>query len=101
MRAVARCRSGTRPSKAEIIVKSLFSGMALAAVAGLLTGGAMKPNLGTDDRPAGPQMFAGWSGTRSTGPFDDGMTFASYNGQIPDYVLGTDWQKTHAWPEAT
>jgi hypothetical protein len=73
--------------------------MAVAAVTGLMLGGAMKPNLGNDDRPAGPQMFAGWSGTRSTGPFDDGMTLANYNGQVPDYVLGTDWQKVAAWPQ--
>lgn len=65
----------------------------MAAVAGLLMGAAMKPNLAAGDRPEGPQMFAGWSGTRSTGPFDDSVGFAAYRGQTPDYVLGTDWNK--------
>ncbi|HEY8572598.1 hypothetical protein [Phenylobacterium sp.] len=69
----------------------------MAAVAGLLLGGAMKPNLRGDDRPEGPQIFAGWSGVRSTGPFDPGMTFADYQGQIPDYVVGTDWKAAYAW----
>ncbi|RAK60614.1 hypothetical protein DJ021_12755 [Phenylobacterium hankyongense] len=76
----------------------LYSGAGLALVAGLLMGGAMKPNLGGDDRPAGPQMFAGWSGARSTGPFDDGASITAYSGQVPDYVTGTDWKKALAWP---
>jgi len=80
-------------------VKSLFSGIALAAAAGMLMGGAMKPTLDDDDRPAGPQMFAGWSGARSTGPFDDGMTFVGYQGQMPDYVLGTDMQNATIPPD--
>jgi hypothetical protein len=74
-------------------VKALFSGVGMAAVAGLLMGAAMRPELNVGDRPEGPQMFAGWSGTRSTGPFDDSVGFAAYHGQTPDYVLGTDWTK--------
>ena len=66
--------------------------------AGILLGGFMQPHLNDGDRPSGPQMFAGWAGTRSTGPFDPGTTFASYQGSPPDYVLGTDWKKTMAWP---
>src|SRR3954462_3122669 len=65
----------------------------MAATAGLLLGGAMKPNLRGDDRPEGPQMFLGWSATRSTGPFDDGGAWAAYQGRTPDYVVGTDWSK--------
>jgi hypothetical protein len=79
-------------------LNALYSGAGLALVAGLLMGGAMKPNLGGDERPEGPQMFAGWSGARSTGPFDDGGGFTAYSGQIPDYVTGTDWKKALAWP---
>jgi hypothetical protein len=78
--------------------RTFASGAAVAVVSGLLLGGAMQPNLGDDGRPAGPQMIAGWAGARSTGPFDPGATYASYAGQIPDYVLGTDWKKTLAWP---
>lgn len=74
--------------------KRLLGGAGVALVAGLLMGAVAKPDLASDDRPAGPQMMAGWSGTRSTGPFDDGATFAAFNGQIPDYVLGTDWKKS-------
>jgi hypothetical protein len=80
-------------------VKALLSGVGVAAVAGLLMGGAMKPNLGTDDRPAGPQILAGWSAERSTGPFDDGG-YANYADRIPDYVTGTDWRKALAEAEA-
>jgi hypothetical protein len=43
-------------------------------------------------------MFADWAGARSTGPFDPGTTFAAYHGAMPDYVLGTDWKKSMAWP---
>lgn len=59
----------------------------------------MQPHLYDGDRPAGPQMFAGWAGTRSTGPFDPGTTFASYQGPAPDYVLGTDSKRAMTWPE--
>jgi hypothetical protein len=80
-------------------VKALVSGAVVAAVVGALSGGAMQPQLFEGDRPSGPQMFAGWDGTRSTGPFDPGTTFASYHGAPPDYVIGTDWKKAMAWPD--
>ena len=81
-------------------LKKLVSGVGVAAVAGLLLGGAMKPNRRGDERPEGPQIFAGWSGARSTGPFDDGLTLAYWQGQIPDHVVGTDWKQSIAWREA-
>lgn len=81
-------------------MKVLLSGAAAAAITGVLLGGAMQPHLDDGDgRPAGPQMFANWSGVRSTGPFDPGTTFASYQGRVPDYVMGTDWKKAMAWPD--
>ena len=81
-------------------MKVLLSGAAAAAIAGVLLGGAMQPHLdAADGRPAGPQMFANWSGVRSTGPFDPGTTFASYQGRVPDYVMGTDWKKAMTWPD--
>jgi hypothetical protein len=67
--------------------------------AGLLLGGFMQPHLYDGDRPAGPQMFAGWNGARSTGPFDDGATLANFQGPVPDYVMGTDAKKAMTWPE--
>ena len=81
-------------------MKVLLSGAAAAAITGVLLGGAMQPHLdAADGRPAGPQMFANWSGVRSTGPFDPGTTFASYQGRVPDYVMGTDWKKAMTWPD--
>ena len=60
----------------------------------------MQPHLyDGDGRPAGPQMIADWAGDRSTGPFDPGTSFASYQGATPDYVMGTDWKKSMAWPD--
>jgi hypothetical protein len=77
-----------------------LSGAAAALVAGLLLGSAMQPHLDDGDgRPAGPQMFADWAGARSTGPFDPGTTFVSYQAKMPDYVLGSDWKKRMAWPD--
>lgn len=75
-------------------MKALFTGAGIAAAAGILMGAAAKPDLGWDDRPAGPQMLAAWGGGRSSGPFDDGASFAAYKGSIPDYVLGSDWQRS-------
>jgi len=80
-------------------VKVLLGGAAISLVMGLMLGGAMQPHLDEGDRPAGPQMFADWAGARSTGPFDPGTTFVSYRGKMPDYVLGTDWKKSMAWPD--
>ncbi|MFC3069267.1 hypothetical protein [Phenylobacterium soli] len=79
-------------------MKTVLTGAGIALTAGLLMGAVAKPDLRADDRPEGPQVIAGWAGVRSTGPFDDGQTFASYQGQLPDYVLGTDWKKSLAPP---
>ena len=77
-----------------------LSGAAAALVAGMLAGSFMQPHLADGDgRPAGPQMFADWAGARSTGPFDPGTTFVSYQGKTPDYVMGSDWKKRMAWPD--
>jgi len=70
---------------------AILSGAALAAVLGIMLGGAMRPQLIFDGRPMGPQMFAVGGGPRSTGPFDAGGANASYSGNIPSYVTGTDY----------
>jgi len=80
-------------------VRILLAGTAVALSAGVLLGGAMRPELAIGDRPEGPQMFASWSGTRSTGPFDPGTTFVAYPNPAPDYLMGTDWKKRTAWPD--
>ena len=56
-------------------------------------GSAMKPELGAFDRPAGPQMVSEAPDAEPIGPFDDRLAYADYSGQIPEYVLGTDWTK--------
>ncbi|MET0274777.1 MAG: hypothetical protein ABW360_17460 [Phenylobacterium sp.] len=81
-------------------LKKLLTGAAAAAIMGLMLGGTMQPDLDISDRPEGPQMFATGGGARSTGPFDDGASFAGYQGQVPDYVVGTDWKKQVAWNDA-
>ncbi|HZZ67203.1 MAG TPA: hypothetical protein VFE18_03430 [Phenylobacterium sp.] len=76
-----------------------LAGAAVSLAAGLLLGGALQPNLDAGDpRPAGPQMVASWTDGHSTGPFDPGMTLASYPTPAPDYVMGTDAKKAMAWP---
>jgi len=66
----------------------------MALAAGLLMGAAMKPDLEADNRPAGPQVIAEGPAAGSTGPFDDRtQAYAAYRGEIPDYVLGTDWKR--------
>ncbi len=80
---------------------ALAAGAGLAAALGILLGGSMKPDLDLDGRPAGPQMLAGWSGVRSTGPFDPGSTNPAYAGPPPAYVTGTDYvQAAYAQPPA-
>jgi len=73
------------------------SGAGLALAMGLLLGGAMHPDLAGDDRPSGPQIILGKAAERSTGPFDPRPEMASYSGQVPDYVLGTDWKRATEW----
>ena len=64
-----------------------------ASVAGLLVGAAIKPGDALADRPIGPQILI--SGASNRVIDEDGWyaqaQLASYNGQVPEYVLGTDW----------
>jgi hypothetical protein len=72
-------------------LKSLFTGAAFVAVAGLAAGGLMYPDLRGPTEAEGPQLHAGVSGPRSA--YQGGMTatWASYDGKVPDYVIGTQW----------
>ncbi len=76
-------------------------GAALALAMGLMLGGAMHPDLAGDDRPGGPQIILGKAAERSTGPFDPRPQMAGYSGQVPDYVLGTDWKRAANWRPPT
>lgn len=77
----------------------LYQGIAAAAVAGLLLGGTIKPQLREISGPDGPQMLAGVSGQRV---YRDGYgeaDLASWTGAPPDYVIGTDWLQPPTYPE--
>src|SRR5436190_11050483 len=73
------------------------SGAGVALAMGLLLGGLMHPDLALDDRPIGPQIILGKAAMRSTGPFDPRPEMAVYQGQVPDYVLGTDLKRAADW----
>ncbi len=76
----------------------MWAGAVVALAAGLALGAAMRPDLAADDRPAGPQILEGWSSARGAGPFGDNtVSFASYHGKLPDYVLGTDAKRLQGW----
>ena len=68
-------------------MKSLFYGIGLATLSGLMLGGALRPDLALD-RIGGPQIAIGDSGRSAYGDFDGGTTHYPYG--VPDYVVGTD-----------
>lgn len=69
-------------------LKTLFSGVAIATVAGLTMGMAMYPELDLD-KVEGPQIQMPGGGPRVDGPLSAaGMT--TYGARVPDYVIGTD-----------
>jgi hypothetical protein len=75
-------------------MKALSYAIATAALAGLLTGGVMK--LGPDalaDRPTGPQILISGASKRvidANGWYADARLISA-GGEVPEYVLGTDW----------
>lgn len=73
----------------DMDLKKLFAGAAGVAVAGLVAGAAMQPNLRAPGEVEGPQIQAGTSGVRS--PDDGTAAYSSYPDGVPDYVIGTDW----------
>ncbi|HSV02197.1 MAG TPA: hypothetical protein VLI41_03235 [Phenylobacterium sp.] len=78
-------------------VTALYAGAGLALAAGLLMGAALKPDLGYDNRPLGPQIVAGTDRAQASGPFDDdAVSYAAYRGRIPDYVIGSDAKQAAA-----
>ena len=83
-------------------MNALAYSIVTASVAGLLAGVAMKPGDALADRPIGPQILISGASNRVIN--EDGWyansSMANYNGQIPEYVLGTDWTQPQTY-EAT
>ncbi|MET0272683.1 MAG: hypothetical protein ABW360_06800 [Phenylobacterium sp.] len=76
---------------------TLFQGIAAASLAGLLTGGAMHPDLRVGEGPAGPQMLMGAPVVRSYAWNEVQPT--SWNGEVPEWVIGTDYTRPPTYPE--
>lgn len=72
-------------------LRQAFYGMAIATVAGLVIGGASKPDIREMTDLDGPQLLSGQSGERLGPGFRQTASWTSYGGQVPDYVIGTDW----------
>jgi hypothetical protein len=70
-------------------MKALFLGLSVATVMGLSAGGALKPV--TADFQGGPQSLSPVSGHRAQRVFNEAASWTSYAGNVPDYVIGTDW----------
>ncbi|MDB5472501.1 MAG: hypothetical protein JWR84_4061 [Caulobacter sp.] len=68
-------------------MKSLFYGIGVATLSGLLIGGVLRPTL-AEGRIGGPQIAIGDSGRLAYGDAEGGTT--SYPYGVPDYVIGTD-----------
>lgn len=83
-------------------MNALAYSIVTASVAGLLTGFAMKPGDALADRPIGPQILISGANNRvidNDGWYAD-THFISYNGQMPEYVLGTDWTQPRPYDVA-
>ncbi|MDO9337353.1 MAG: hypothetical protein Q7T61_13200 [Caulobacter sp.] len=68
-------------------MKSLFYGIGVATLAGLMVGGVLRPTLAMD-RIGGPQIALGDSGRLAYGDAEAGTSTYPYG--VPDYVIGTD-----------
>lgn len=79
-------------------MKALYAGAGLALAAGMLMGGAMRPQLSAGDRPAGPQINESWTAARASGPFSEDAQLSAYAHGVPDYVTGTDARRV-AWTD--
>ncbi|PZQ60934.1 MAG: hypothetical protein DI570_13495 [Phenylobacterium zucineum] len=71
--------------------RTIGIGVAAAAVAGVLLGAALKPTLAVADVGGPQQLLAGGGDRFQTAAYDQGT--ATYEGVLPDYVVGTDWVK--------
>ncbi|WP_082765798.1 MULTISPECIES: hypothetical protein [unclassified Phenylobacterium] len=69
-------------------LKTLLSGVSIAAAAGLVMGAALYPDL-DEDEIRGPQILLSGGGPRGEAPVSD-AGIGVYAGRVPDYVIGTD-----------
>jgi hypothetical protein len=74
-------------------LKRLFTGAAAAVVSGLVLGAAVQPSLG--DGIKAPQQEMAGGGTR-TYAMGSEAGVGGYTGQVPDYVIGTNWLRPPA-----
>ena len=74
-------------------MKALFYGIAISAAAGLLTGGFMRySERPWDEIPEGPQILVSGPSARNADPGGyGGAVLTGYSGEVPEYVVGTDW----------
>jgi hypothetical protein len=71
-------------------LKRLFSGAAMAVVAGLMVGAAIQPPL--QDGILAPQQQVAGGGARNYAiGYEHGV--GAYPGPVPDYVIGTDYTR--------
>lgn len=70
-------------------MKSLFHGIAVATLAGLALGAALRPTLAMD-RIGGPQIALADTGRRAYGDAEYQSAASRYPNGLPDYVVGTD-----------
>jgi len=77
-------------------LKRLAMGAAVASLAGLMLGGAMRPNL-DEHEATGPRILMGEHVERTLpAAYDRGV--GAYQGELPEYVVGTDWTRPRAVP---
>ena len=70
-------------------LKTLLGGVAIATAAGLLLGGAIKPNVNALVL-GGPQILMPTGASHQVQERAE-VGVARYDGRVPEYVIGTDW----------
>jgi hypothetical protein len=83
-------------------MNALAYSIVTASAAGLLMGFAMKPGGALADRPIGPQILISGANNRvidNDGWYAD-SGLGAYTGQVPEYVLGTDWTQPQTYDVA-
>lgn len=68
-----------------------FYGLAVAAVLGLMVGGALRPSDEVLDRLETSQMLPSTNPARVYATSSSASSYDNYRWGIPDYVVGTDW----------
>ena len=68
----------------------LAAGLVIAAIAGVVLGGAAHPDL-SGPGIGGPRMLVPFGGARAEATATGGGGWSGSSAVAPDYVLGTDW----------